>query len=180
MDETIETERLLLRPFVEADAPRVLQIHQLDEVIRWLGEQPYRPMADLDEALAYVARWREIATTMGPYDIGYAVEVKETGVLAGCAMIVPLPKAENEERQIGWYLHPDSTGRGYATEAARAVLDAVFAAGLDQVWCDMFPDNEPSAALARRLGLREIGLVDDPWYGDRALLFHSTAEEWLS
>ena len=177
MDATIETPRLILRPYVDSDAERVLDIHSRLEVIRWLGDPPYVPMADLGTARAWVTKWSETAKG-GPYDVGLAIEVRETGAVAGTVMVVPLPNAENGERQVGWHLHPDAAGHGYATEAAAALLDHAFGAGLDEIWCDMFLDNAPSAAVAKRLGLRSLGAVPDPWYGGESLLFHTTRQEW--
>ena len=49
--DAIDTERLVLRAYAEADAPRVLAIHSRLDVIRWLGNPPYVPMASLEEAL---------------------------------------------------------------------------------------------------------------------------------
>lgn len=174
----IETARLILRPYVDGDAERVLDIHSRLDVIGWLGDPPYVPMASVDEALAWIARWSETAKG-GPYDVGLAIEVRETGAVAGTVMVVPLPNAEHGERQVGWHLHPDAAGHGYATEAARALLDHVFTAGLDEIWCDMFPDNAPSAAVAERLGLRDLGIVPDRWYGGDSRMFHSRREDWL-
>lgn len=174
----IETERLVLRPFVDDDASEVLDIHSRLDVIRWLGTQPPIPMATHEEALAWIDGWRTMEG--GPYDVGLAIEIRGTGVSVGAVMIIPLPHAEHDERQIGWQVHPDAAGRGYATEAARAMLDQVFASGLDEVWCDMFADNVPSAKVAERLGLTPLGMVPDPWYEGESRLFHMTSEEWLS
>lgn len=178
MSKTIETERLILRPFVDSDADHVLDIHSRVEVIRWLGQQPPVPMQTRDEALAWIARWSEVGEG-GPYDVGLAIQVKGTDGAIGAVMIVPLPNSEHDERQVGWQVHPGAAGRGYVTEAARTLLDDVFAAGLDEIWCDMFVDNHPSAAVAERLGLRPLGIVPDPWYEGESRLFHSTREEWL-
>ncbi|AXT85771.1 GNAT family N-acetyltransferase [Aeromicrobium sp. A1-2] len=177
MSTTIGTERLVLRPYVDGDADRVLDIHSRLEVIQWLDDPPHTPMGGDDEALAWIADWRVTAES-GPYDAGYAIEVRESGLVAGTVMVVPLPNAEHGERQIGWHLHPDSVGHGYATEAAVALLDHVFAAGLDEIWCDMFVDNAPSAAIAERLGLRPLGVVPDPWYAGDSRLFHATGADW--
>jgi RimJ/RimL family protein N-acetyltransferase len=179
VNDTIETERLILRPFVENDADHVLDIHSRLEVIRWLGQQPPVPMAAREEALAWIAKW-DIVAAGGSYDVGLAIEVKGTGAAIGSVMVIPLPNAEHGERQIGWQVHPDSAGQRYATEAARGLLDDVFAAGLDEIWCDMFPDNHASAKVAERLGLRPLGVVPDPWYEGEGRLFHSTREEWLA
>ncbi len=174
----IETERLTLRPYVHADAERVLDIHSRLEVIRWLSDPPFVPMADLDEARTWIDNWN--AGDVGPTSCGLAIEVRATGVVAGTVMMTKLPNAEHDERQVGWHLHPDSVGHGYATEAAVPVINEAFAAGLDEVWCGMYPDNEASAAVAGRLRLIDRGIVPDPWYEGCSHLFSATAEEWAS
>lgn len=173
----IETERLILRPYVDSDADRVLDIHSRMEVIRWIGDPPHVPMADREEALRWIDNWR--TGVVGPLNRGFAIEVRETGIVAGTVMVVRLPHAEYDERQVGWHLHPDSVGHGYATESAAAMIDEAFAAGLDEIWCGMLPDNEPSAAVARRLGLIERGVVPDPWYEGYSRFFTATREEWV-
>jgi len=175
---TIQTERLTLRPYVATDAMRVLETQSRFDVVRWISDPPHTTMKTIDEAHTWIQKWAEVAKG-GPYDVGYAIEVTKTGVLAGTVMVVPLPNNDYGERQIGWTLHPDSAGHGYATEAARALLDRTFMAGLEEIWCDMYPDNAPSAAVAERLGLRPLGVVPDPWYGNEGRLFHLTRDQWL-
>jgi RimJ/RimL family protein N-acetyltransferase len=176
---TIETERLILRPYVDSDAERVLDIHSRLEVIRWLSDPPFVPMTDLDEARARIVHWATVSDG-GPYDVALAIEIRETGVVAGSVMVLPLPNAEHGERHVGWHLHPDSVGHGYATEAAAALLDDVFGRGIEEIWCDMFPDNDASAAVATRLGLIDLGIVPDSWYGDESRIFRTTREKWLT
>ena len=109
--------------------------------------------------------------------------MRATGIVAGSAQIsrVSLPGHDwDGEYEVGWHLHPDSAGHGYATEAAGAVLDDAFERGLEQVWCGMFPHNEPSARVALKLGLRELGYGPDPWYGGQGRLFEATREWWLA
>lgn len=172
----IETERLILRPYVHADAARVLDIHSRLEVIRWLSDPPFVPMADLDEARAWIDNWS--TGDGGPTNRGLAIEVRDTGFVAGTVMVTKVPNAERDERQVGWHLHPDSVGHGYATEAAVPLIDEAFAAGLDEIWCGMYPDNHASAAVASRLGLVDRGIVPDPWYEGYSHLFSATAKEW--
>jgi RimJ/RimL family protein N-acetyltransferase len=109
--------------------------------------------------------------------------VKATGVVAGSAQISRVSLLGQEwdgEYEVGWHLHPDSAGDGYATEAAAAVLDDAFERGLEQVWCGMFPHNEPSARVALKLGLHEFGYGPDPWYGGHGRIFEATREWWLA
>ena len=173
---TLQTDRLVLRPYNDEDAPRVLDIHSRMEVIKWLSNPPFVPMADLDEARAWVARWDDTHTNH-PRLGGWAIEVKDTGIVAGTALLAFLPESD-EMIQVGWHLHPDSAGHGYATEAASAVLDHGFSSGIHEIWADMYPDNEPSAKVCLRLGMPDLGVVDDPWYGEQSRMFKMTREQW--
>ena len=66
--------------------------------------------------------------------------------------------------EVGWHLHPDWQGRGYATEAARALLDAASAAGIEEVLALTDLDNERSQRVALRLGMTDEGTTDR-WNG---------------
>lgn len=180
--DTVQTERLSLRPYVDADAARVLEILSHPEVYPWLGDPPQHPMADLAAAQAWVDRTaaREAA---GEFDIFRAIEVRETGLVAGTVLVAPMTRHDgtfHDEHELGWHLHPDSWGHGYATEAARAMLDHVFAAGLPDIWVGMLVDNHASRAVAERLGLPFLGIQPDPWYEGDSPLFHVTAKEWTA
>ena len=109
-----------------------------------------------------------------PIQAWRAVEVRATGLVVGCALVARLERQDGGfvgEYEIGWHLNPDSTGHGYATEAAEAMAGAAFAAGHERLVIGMYPDNAPSAAVARRLGAHELGERDDPWYGGTSLMF---------
>jgi RimJ/RimL family protein N-acetyltransferase len=84
----------------------------------------------------------------------------------GTLMLMPLEDAAGptDQVEIGWHLHPDHQGRGYATEAANAVLDAAAAAGLEEVLALTDLDNEPSQRVALRLGMEDEG-TSDRWFG---------------
>ncbi len=177
----METDRLRLRPYVADDAPRVLDTLSRPDVMRWLGSPPPAPMAHLDEARDWidVRRRREEAD---PFDLTRAIVVRDTGVVAGKVSVARCHRLDTGlfvgEYEVGWWLHPDSVGKGYATEAARAVLDDVFGRGLEDVWCGMYVDNAASAQVAERLGLTRLGVQQDPWYEGESLLYRVTRELW--
>jgi RimJ/RimL family protein N-acetyltransferase len=179
VNETIETTRVVLRPYVDGDAERLLDIHSRLDVIRWLGNPPFVPMASLDEALARMKEWRERDGDR-EHTVHLAIEPRGTGVLAGGVGITPIPEDTEGRYEVGWHLHPDAAGRGYASDAAAALLDAAFAGGLDEIWCVMYPDNEPSARVAQRIGLVDLGIIPDRWYGGDSHMFHATREDWLA
>jgi RimJ/RimL family protein N-acetyltransferase len=76
----------------------------------------------------------------------------------GSVILKPLPDGEGKA-EIGWQLHPDSWGKGFASGAAGAVLQRGFADGLPEVWAMMFLDNRRSAAVCRRIGMRLLGIT---------------------
>jgi RimJ/RimL family protein N-acetyltransferase len=173
--EILETERLVLRPWQHDDAPRLLDILSRFEVMKWLGDGPPQLMKDLDEAHARIDRYAERSTTH-PHGI-WAIEPKSGGEPRGTAMLVPLPNAEDGEVEIGWHLHPDSWGQGYASEAARAVLGHGFGAGLPEILAVTHLGNHPSMAVCRRIGMAHLGVVEK-WYDGPSELFRITAAEW--
>ncbi len=175
--EILETDRLILREWQDADAPRLLDIHSRREVVQWLSDDFDEPelMTDLDDALGRISRY---PTVVGDPPQGiWAIVPRDTGVPAGGLLLKTLPHAEHGEVEIGWWLHPDSVGRGYATEAASRVLDHAFAGGLTEVWAVMFPANAPSRAVMTRLGMTDLG-VHERWYPGESQVMRITAAEW--
>ena len=122
-------------------------------------------MADLAAAREWidVRRRREEAD---PLDVTRAVVVRQTGVVAGTVSLARCHRRDTGlfagEYEVGWRLHPDSVGQGYATEAARALLDDVFARGIEDVWCGVFVGNDASCRVAERLGLPFVGTGTGP------------------
>jgi RimJ/RimL family protein N-acetyltransferase len=150
------TERLRLRRWTTApgDLARLLDIYSRDEVTRWLGGSPKLPPAQL------VERWATVTALDARFG-SWAIEPAGRPV-AGTVLLKPLPNGVGEV-EVGWHLHPDSWGHGYATEAARAVIDRGFQAGLPEVYAVVRPGNEASLAVCRRLGMAPLGRMRR-WY----------------
>jgi len=165
-----ETERLIVRPWThdESDVDRIFDTYSRWEVARWLGAAP-RALTAREEADAAVDRWAARGGEDGRFGV-WAIEVRDTGVVAGTVLLVNLP--ESEEIEVGWHLHPDSWGHGYATEAARGAIAKGFAEGLSEIFAVVRPDNERSLAVCRRLGMTHLG-PSDRWYGQTLELFRS-------
>jgi RimJ/RimL family protein N-acetyltransferase len=167
-----ETDRLLIRPWThsQSDLDRLFDAYSRMEVIQYLGSFP-KPMQTPEQAPAAVDRWAARCTTDGRFGV-WAVQVKDTGVVAGTVLLVPLtgarqavaPKPNEEDVvEIGWHFHPDSWGHGYATEAATAIARKGFADGLSEIYAVVRPENEPSLQVCRRLGMTHLGQTGR-WY----------------
>ncbi|MGY2066337.1 GNAT family N-acetyltransferase [Blastococcus sp. SYSU DS0619] len=154
--EELRTARLRLRPWTTgpADLARLTDMYGRPEVTRWLGGAPSVPPTEL------VARWAAVHRLDDRF-LCWAVE-RPDGTPAGTVLLKPLPNGVGEV-EVGWHLHPDSWGHGYATEAARAVIDRGFALGLPEVYAVVRPGNAPSMAVCRRLGMTSLGRMRR-WY----------------
>ena len=174
--EGLETDRLVLREWRDDDADFVLDMYGRIEVQRYLGRVP-RIMEDRGEALAAIARWRGFESAVHAVR---AIEVRDTGRLAGTVLLkgIPVsgpnePLADSGDTEIGWHLHPESWGNGYATEAATTVLAAGFAAGLTRVVAVTNPANTASQAVCARIGMRHLGRTE-AYYNASCELFEAT------
>jgi RimJ/RimL family protein N-acetyltransferase len=152
-----ETGRVLIRDWRPDEEDRFFDIYRRWEVSRWLGAAP-AAMQDRDEARARIARWAEL--NAADDSLGrWAIERRDDGAVAGTVLLVRLPDGDGE-LEVGWHLHPDSWGHGYATEAAAAVLARAFAGGVPEVFAVVRPDNAASLAVCRRLGMEPLGRTD--------------------
>jgi len=171
----LETPRLLLRRYRADDVDFVLDMYSRWEVMRYLGSAP-QVMSDRAEAAERVARW-------AAFDDGsngvWLIADRASGDRFGTALMKGLPASgpteplsPSGETEIGWHLHPDAWGRGIATEAAGRVLQHAFDEGLDRVLAVTYPENAASQAVARRIGMRALGLTD-AYYNVRSQLFRA-------
>lgn len=160
MATLLVTDRIELRPWRPAEAARLYDIRRRPDLARWLGDPT--PWTDLAVAHERIAEWAEEVAADHPLGV-WAVVERATGVPAGSVSLHRLP--HDTEIEIGWYLHPDAKGRGLATEASGALLTHAHAQGIERVWAIMWAHNTASAAVARAIGMTDLGVRDDPWYG---------------
>jgi RimJ/RimL family protein N-acetyltransferase len=154
MAQVLETERLVLRPWHVDDAAAALGAYGDAEVARWLA--PAMDVVRDQGAMRLVLRqWiAENARMMTPAG-RWAVELRQDGRLIGGATLLPLPP--DEEFEMGWQLHPDAWGHGYATEAGLALARWAFKQGIEQVIAVVRPANTRAAATLRRIGMEWVG-----------------------
>ena len=164
----MRTERTLLRRWDhddEADVRAALDIYSRMEVVEWLSRPPLVLQTET-EARDRLRRWATTAAQRPGYGL-WAVVPDEVGLPIGTILLVPLPGKDRvltDDIEIGWHFHPDHWGNGYATEAARAVLDHAFDdLELSVVNAVAHAGNEPSFAVMRRLGMTYQGTTDR-WY----------------
>lgn len=143
---SISTPRLLLRELKSADAPALFEVLGDPETMRFYP-RPYS-REEVDE-------W--IGRQIGRYAMGaglLGVVLRDSGTLIGDCGLVWQEVEGVEEPEIGYHVHREHQGRGYATEAARAVRDYAFGTlGCDHVISMIRPENLASRRVAEKNGL---------------------------
>jgi RimJ/RimL family protein N-acetyltransferase len=175
----IRSERLLLRPLTMDDADALLAYRSREDVCRYV---PFEPMSRADITERIAGRWARTEITDEGQALTLGVEVAETGDLAGDIMLF-WHSREHAGGELGYVFNPVSGGRGYATEAANAMLRLGFEGlGLHRIIARVDERNEASAKLAGRLGMRqEARLVDNEFFKGEwttELDFAMLADEW--
>ena len=145
----LESERLVLRPWTHHpdELDRLADLYSRPSLVRFLGvvREPVGRMVD-DWAIRMAADPRQVIA---------AIEVRATGVIAGTVLFNLLPGEHHME--VGWHLHPDSEGHGYATEAGRMVIQRGFSLGVPEVFALVVPKNVRSQRVCRRIGMTHLG-----------------------
>ncbi len=175
----IGTERLWLRPFSRGDVDAVYSYRSRADVSEFLFDEP---MSHEECAEAVRARTAQIAFTGEGDKILLAVERKDDNRLIGEVSLIWRSLVE-QQAEIGYIFHPDAHGRGYATEAATALLAFAFGdVGIHRVYARCDARNGASARVMERLGMtreahfREHAHVKGRW--DEELIYAILDREW--
>jgi RimJ/RimL family protein N-acetyltransferase len=155
MKPTIETDRLVIRPWRDADVPDALVIYGDEQVTRWLT--PAMSRIPDEPAMRDVLRgWA--AQDVAPVS-HWAVELRESGrVIGGVALLRLEPW---EDLEVGWQLARTAWGHGYASEAGEAVARwSMHEADVEELFALVNPKNARAAATAERIGMEPIGETD--------------------
>lgn len=160
---TIRTARLTLRPWENDDAGAFHEIWGDPAVIWWGAAR------DHDESAAILAQIVEHHGGRGPGLGWWAIVSNDEGAIVGNALLKP--DAATGELEIGWHIAKRAQGRGYATEAARALIaHARGALGITApIVATIVPDNAASRRVAEKLGMHregtvtKAGLLHDVW-----------------
>jgi RimJ/RimL family protein N-acetyltransferase len=159
-DWPIETERLTLRPFEPGDLEALHTLQSDPEVTRWLYKGP-RSRAETE---ALLGRKLTGCTLEREGDwLSAAVVERTSGGFVG-DVALNWSSEEHKTAEVGFIFDPRHQGKGFATEAARAIVGWAFEEGFHRVIGRLEPRNLPSARVLEKLGMRREGhLVENEW-----------------
>jgi len=174
----LETERLILRDFVQDDWQRVLEYQSDPLYLRYYDETESTPEAVRD----FLDRFLDQQTQNPRTRFQLAVVLKsEHHLIGNCG--VRMDKINDLEANIGYELDPKYWNFGYATEAAHAVVDFGFSYfSVHRIWASLVADNVGSAHVLEKLGMmlegrfREKTYFKSRWWD--TLIYAILADEW--
>jgi len=149
----ITTDRLLLRSFREGDFDGLYAYLSDPETVRF---EPYDPMTPEEVRLELALRITS--------DEMIAVEIKETGYLIGNLY---LGKREAHTRELGYVFNRAYWKKGYAREAALALIQNAFEGDVHRIFAECDPQNSNSWHLLEALGMRREGFLKQNVYFNR-------------
>jgi len=170
--DEIRTERLVIRPFRDADTAGYLEFMTDPRATRYLSVEPEQKTAAGARTLLDLVR--------GSYESDHpvwalAIEASPRGFVGSCG-VAPV---EDPVFECYYSLLPRYWGCGYATEAAVGLLGYLFEeTAIREIRAYMGAENWRSAAVADRIGMRFLGVRAHPHFGKPGLLYVVTREQW--
>jgi len=164
----IETQRLTLRPLEETDAERMFLLDSSPEVMKYIGVPVLTEVSETIDVIRFI---RNQYTENGTGRL--AVIEKESGLLIGWSGLKLLTEPINGYSNVldlGYRFLPETWGKGYAVEAAKASLDLGFnEMNAEVIYAHAHSGNEASNHILRKLGFEKTGEFIEPdgvcnWY----------------
>ncbi|QQE13496.1 GNAT family N-acetyltransferase [Planctomycetota bacterium] len=149
-----ETDRLVIRQFSEADAPKVFEMLSDEEIARNAGAPwPY----EMKHATGWISMHDDLFKK--GETLPYAIEVKDTEELIGCVSLNNM-YTPNGPGDLGFWLGRNYWGNGYATEAAKCMIEIGFQTlGLNKVYTFCLSGNVGSEHVLKKCGLIREGVL---------------------
>ena len=183
--DPVHTNRLTIRLMTESDVDDVHSYQSREDVCRYLLFDP----RSREQVAENVAK-HSAATTLEKDGDYWQLALELPGTNGAPSRVIgdlyfTIASLENSKAEIGWSMHPDFHGKGFASEGATAILRLAFdVLQLHRVVAELDPRNDASIALCKRLGMREEAFfMKDLWFrGDWADtgMYAILRDEWLA
>ena len=152
--QVIQTERLTIKPFEEADKPMLALLLTNDAIKETFMIPDYPTHEALNAAVDKL------------FDAALSGRHFVRGIFVGSSLIglVNEVEAVGDSIEIGYAIHPDYQNHGYATEAFRAVIDEMLCGGYSKVTAGAFIHNTASLRVMQKCGMKKSDEEEDIFY----------------
>ena len=149
---SLQTDRLVLRPYLLADVPDLIRLAGAYEIAATTLRipHPYREQDAVDFVASTQAEAETGACTR------FAITLRDGNLF--CGGIGLRLEADHRRAELGYWIGVEFWGKGYATEAARAVLDYGFRGlSLYRIYASCYTDNQSSGRVLQKIGMQYEG-----------------------
>lgn len=153
----IETERLIMRPFTNDDCEAMLEIQSNPVMTKYTPDEPWKSIDDAKEFIKLSLRLYE--SEHHTFRHFFAVVEKMSGNLIGFCGVGGIDY-DHTQNEVFYGIHQDYWGKGYATEAGKAMLKYGFnQLGLEKIIGAVHTENNSSINVLEKIGLKRIGVI---------------------
>lgn len=154
--ECIQTKRLCLKPYSLIDKEQLIALLQNSEITKTFMVPDFESEGQVATLVDKLIGFSQIEDTK---HLEYGVYLNDLviGFINDCGM-------EEDEIEIGYVIHPDYKGCGYATEAVKAVIDELHEMGFHKIRAGFFEEKIASKRVMEKCGMHPINLVTEETY----------------
>ena len=157
----LETERLILRRVTEADADDLFALHNDPDVMRFLNGGKPTPRDVIERET--LPRWLSYYERYAGFGFWVVIE-RDTEAFLGWFHFRPPDEREPENVELGYRLHKAAWGKGYASEASRALIRKGFTElGVQRVFAGTMAVNTRSRRVMEKAGLAHVRTYHAEW-----------------
>ncbi|HTL10392.1 MAG TPA: GNAT family N-acetyltransferase [Chitinophagaceae bacterium] len=165
-----DTSRLLIRELVVEDAPFILQLTNSEGWLQYIGDRGIRQLADAEN---YIVTGPQASYRQWQHGL-YLLQLKQEGTPIGICGL--LQRDYLPYKDIGFALLPDYNGKGYALEAAAAIIaHSKKLLGIEKFAAITLPHNTRSIQLLQKLGMLFDKHITAPGGKEELMLFIGAA-----
>ncbi|MDO5400721.1 MAG: GNAT family N-acetyltransferase [Eubacteriales bacterium] len=156
----LETERLILKAYDECDRLQMIDILCNEDIKKTFMLPDFANRKQAEELFHKLIEFSR-------YDNHFEYGIYWDDVLIG---FVNDCKIENDIIEIGYVIHPNYQGKGFATEAVSACIDELFRIGYEQIKAGFFEENIASCRVMEKCGMHKLDIENDEEY--QGILHH--------
>ncbi|MFE8702276.1 GNAT family N-acetyltransferase [Cytobacillus sp. FJAT-54145] len=156
----IETDRLIIRPYIDEDAEPIFQMLQVPDHYKYIPDELPTSIQQVMRLIQWSKECNEKNTPEKIYKFNLAVLLKETGQFVGVCGLGPCDVKEGEI-ELYYEITREFQGKGFAKEAAQAIFEyGINRIGLKRIVTTVHPDNLASRAIIEGLGMEYVKDLD--------------------
>ena len=152
----IATERLILKPYASEDVDGLVDLLINPEITRTFMVPDYQSREQMETLAKKLIAFSQTEDTEH-LEYGIYLDGKIIGFVNDCGIV-------NDENEIGYVIHPDHQGHGYATEAVLAIIHELQEMGFHKVACGYFVENSVSRRVMEKCGMHQTSFTSEEMY----------------